>query len=167
MISDFLFCKALRINIPEDQKREFYGVTVNIIAEYYQENPDWEKIMKLEETQWKTLSILRDINCPFYTASSASKEEIRLFVILILDEMKARLNLSVTGKTIYERELRRIINERMKFLEMMLEITDKDIADFKKNKWKWWLKLLGAGTVTILGFYGVRKLLKNNKNKKK
>ncbi len=163
MLSDFLFFKSSKINIPENQKKDFYGNSVSIVAEDCQKNPDWKKIRELEEKQWPVLSQLDNPGLSFFSESLADKEAVRKFINLILDEKKARINQHIIGEENYNKEIDRTIKERMKFLKMMLEITEEDISDFRKSKKRWWLAL--AGAVAVLGFYGVRKLVKNDKNK--
>ncbi len=162
MLSDFLFFKNFKIGIPEKDKSGFYWDNLAIIAELRQENPDWDKIFQYEEKQWPVLGQLDFVGLPLYTESNLKKEDVISFINLILEEKKARLNLSA-DKNAYQVEMTRIIKERQKFLEMMLEITEGDIKDFRKSKKKWWL--IGGVAIAVLGFYGVRKLVKNDKNK--
>ena len=163
MLSDFLFLKCFQLNVPEKEKKGFYGLTVNIIAEFHQKNPDWKKIRDLEEKQWPVLQLLDIASNPFYSNSIASKKDVSDFKNLLIDEKKARRYLK--NGQLLEKELDLIIHRRMRFLEMMLEITEKDIEDFRKSHKKWWLALLGIGVVTVMGclYRGAVKLAKNHK----
>lgn len=164
MLSDFLFFKNFKIGIPEKAKCDFYWDNLAIIAELRQKDPDWNKIFQYEEKQWPVLRQLDFVGLPLYTESNLKKEDVRSFINLILEEKRVRLNLSA-DKFVCQEELKKIIQERTKFFEMMLEINEKDIEDFRKSSKKWWL--IGGAAIAILGFYGVRKLVKNDKNKDK
>ncbi len=165
MLSDFLFIKNFKINIPENVKKSFYGDSASIVAEDCRKNSDWAKIRELEEKQWPVLRQLDNLGLFFFAELFANEKDARDFINLIFDEKKARINRPATGEISYGKEIDRIIKERMKFLKMMLDITEEDINEFRKSNKKWWLAL--AGAVAVMGFYGVRKLIKNNKNKDK
>lgn len=123
--------------------------------------------METADKLWTILSSLDNPGLSFYTESIAKGEDIKSFINLILDEKRARLNLAPTGKEAYIREMKRIIKERRKFFEMMLEITDEDIKDFRKSEWKWWLiGGVAATAAVVMGCWGIKKIAENKDKKK-
>jgi len=160
MISDYRFFKSLTcLNVSEKIKRDCYAHTIDMLAESHKKEINWQKIIDIEEKyQWPILGLLGDPGLKFYE----NVEEIskQAFFNLIREEKKLRQRAKNMPKPEYEKELIRIIKKRIEFFEQMLGITEHDIEDFKKGKWKWWLALAGIGAVSVMGFYGVRKIAK-------
>lgn len=167
MLSSYRIIKNLTcLNISEDAKKDFVAYTVDMIAESFKKNPDWEKIRKLEEKyQFTVLDKLDDPTLRFY--DDVEEGSRRDFIDLILDEKKLRLKAKFMPEAEYDKEIELIIKKRMKYFIMMFEITKQDIEEFRGGKWKWWLALAGIGAATAVGFYGVKMFTKNKEGKNK
>jgi hypothetical protein len=170
VISDKRYLKYLHcLSCSETEKAKSYTYTCELFFEITRDKPDPAKIIAIEEAYlWPILSKLDSPGSKFY--EDETNEFKHGFIELILEEIKLRQNKQAIGQKNYENELLLLISARIPYYCELLHIKAEDVADFRKNSKKWWLALASAGAVTIMGVYGIRKILGNkskNKNEPK
>jgi hypothetical protein len=169
VISCQSFLKRVKsTGIPEEDKKEAYVQTIKMLTECHEKQPDRVKMREIEEKyQWPILSKLDDPASNFY--ENVEEESKKIFISLILDEKRLRLNTKSMTKEAYEKEIDAIIAKRMEYFAMMLNFTQQDIRDFKSNPVKFLgiLAALAGATFFIFGKISKGKNRDKKENKKK
>lgn len=152
MISEYKFLKEVeRRHLPQmlnlDIKvfKYFHGSADEYFIQSHAKNPDWPKILEIEEKfQWPILMKLDDPCLPIYEGGNEKDKSDFISSVRNEKQLRKRFQSREIIREEYERELKSIIMKRLHLMRQIFEVETSNIKLYILLG----LGLLGAGYAT-------------------